>query len=220
MNPWHQQPSEPNWGPPPGPPPQPYGHQPYPQQPYPQQPYPQAAQPYPGQQYPYAQAGYPPPGYPQYPGYPPPPQRPPSSGSAVTAIVLGIVIALFQLLASVGYFALSSDLSSAGNAAEDWVPGYLMVNGVARLVAAAAIATGAILLSMRKAAGRWTIAGAAIAFVVLQFVEYVARSAADLSTSGASALSTVISVILPIAVIVLALNNATRRWMEHGRRPY
>jgi len=199
MNPWQQQPG-PNWGPPPpGPPQQPYppGYQ---QQPHPHQPYPQL--------------GYPPPGYPQ-PGYPNPAPRPAGSGTAVTAIVLSSLIALFQLLACIGYLALGSELSEHGNPIREWVPGFLYFEGLARLLVAAVLVVGAVLLARRKSAGRWVTAGAAIAVLVLQLVEYGVRSGI-LPTSGASPLSTLSSVILPITLIIVVLTGSTRRWLDEG----
>ncbi|MDT7754715.1 MAG: hypothetical protein QOH27_613 [Mycobacterium sp.] len=49
-------------------------------------------------------------------------------------------------------------------------------------------ALGAVLLARRKSAGRWITAGAAIAVLVFQLVEYGERSGI-LPTSGASPLS-------------------------------
>jgi hypothetical protein len=49
-------------------------------------------------------------------------------------------------------------------------------------------ALGAVLLARRKSAGRWVAAGAAIAVLVFQLVEYGERSGI-LPTSGASPLS-------------------------------
>lgn len=209
MNPWQQQPG-PNWGPPPpGPPQQPYPPGQYPPQPYPPQ------QPYAPHQYP--PPGFQHPGYPQqYPGYPYPPPRPASSGTAVTAIVLSLIIALFQAFACIGYIALSSEISDAGNAIREWVPGFLIFEGIVRILSAAVLVVGAVLLMRRNPAGRWVTAGAALAIVVFQFLEYAVRSGV-LPTSGASPLSTLISVILPITLIILALTGATRRWIDDGR---
>lgn len=198
MNPWQQQPG-PNWDPPPPGPPQ----QPYPPGPYPPQPY--------------ASPGYQHPGYrQQYPGYPYPPPRPASSGAAVTAIVLSLIIALFQAFACIGYIALASEISDAGNAVREWVPGFLIFEGIVRILTAAVLVVGAVLLMRRNPAGRWVVAGAALAIVVFQFLEYAVRSGV-LPTSGASPLSTLISVILPITLIVFALTGATRRWIDEGR---
>ncbi|UNB52796.1 hypothetical protein [Mycolicibacterium sp. YH-1] len=198
MNPWQQQPG-PNWDPPPPGPPQ----QPYPPGPYPPQPY--------------ASPGYQHPGYPQqYPGYPYPPPRPASSGAAVTAIVLSLIIALFQAFACIGYIALASEISDAGNAVREWVPGFLIFEGMVRILTAAVLVVGAVLLMRRNPAGRWVVAGAALAIVVFQFLEYAVRSGV-LPTSDASPLSTLISVILPITLIVFALTGATRRWIDEGR---
>jgi hypothetical protein len=136
----------------------------------------------------------------------------------MSAIVISVLVALFQVLASFGYFAIVSELNDAGNAAADWVPGFLMFDGIARLIAAAVLFTGAVLLGLRKSARRWTIIAAASVIIALQVSDYAARGAADLSTSGASPLSTLISVILPVTLIVLALNGSTRRWQEQVRR--
>jgi hypothetical protein len=215
MNPWQQEPGPDAGRTPPGPP-----QLPYPQQPYPQQGY---QQPYPYQPQSYAQPGYPQQPYPQ-PGHPYPhsgqpyPQRAPASSSAaaVTAIALSLIIALFQTFAFIGYLALASELTEAGNAVRAWVPGFLMFEGIARFLVAAALVVGAVLLIRRNALGRWVTVGAASSVIVFQFVEYVVRSGI-LPTSGASPLSTLISVLLPTTLIVVALNGSTRRWLEERR---
>jgi ABC-type dipeptide/oligopeptide/nickel transport system permease component len=53
--------------------------------------------------------------------------------------------------------------------------------------------------------------------VLLQILEYTVRTGI-LPTSGASPVSTLISVILPITLIVLVLTGSTRRWLDEGRR--
>jgi hypothetical protein len=92
----------------------------------------------PWQQQPGPNWGPPPPGPPQQPypqpGYPVPFHRPAGSGTAVTAIVLSSLIALFQGLAFIGYLALGSELSDEGNAVREWVPGFLYFEGLARLL--------------------------------------------------------------------------------------
>lgn len=212
MNPWQQQPGPDAGRTPPGPPQLPYPQNGY-QQPYPY-PYP-PQQSYPPQQ-PYPQPGYQQP-YP-YPGHPHPHQAPASSSAAaVTAIVLSLIIALFQTFAFIGYLALASELTEAGNAVRAWVPGFLMFEGIARFLVAAALVVGAVLLIRRITLGRWVTVAAAITVIVFQFVEYAVRSGI-LPTSGASPLSTLISVLLPIALIVVALNGSTRRWLEEGRQ--
>jgi hypothetical protein len=79
-----------------------------------------------------------------------------------------------------------------------------------------ALIVGVVLLSRRHLAGRWVTAGAAIAVVVFQILEYVVSSGV-LPTSGASPMSTLVSVILPIALIVVVLTGGTRRWLDEGR---
>jgi hypothetical protein len=61
--------------------------------------------------------------------YPYPPPRPAGAGAAVTAIVPSLIIALCQAFACIGYLAPASELSEAGNAAREWVPGFLIVEG-------------------------------------------------------------------------------------------
>ncbi|WP_197377283.1 hypothetical protein [Mycolicibacterium baixiangningiae] len=205
MNPWQQQ-NGPYSGPPPtgAPQQQPYPAGPYPQQPYPPQYHPQAGYRYPGYQQP-------------YPGYPYPPYRPASSGTAITAIVLSMLTALFQGFACIGYVAVAAELTQAGDAAREWVPGFLIFEGIARLFAAAALVAGAVLMIRRHPTGRWVTAGGAIAVLILQVLEYGVRSSI-LSTSGASPLSSLSSVILPIILVVVALTASTRRWLGEGRQ--
>lgn len=131
-------------------------------------------------------------------------------------MVLGLLLTLFQGLAAIGYFAVASQLSAAGNAARDWMPGYLAFEGVARLAVAAALITGTILLIRRRHAGRWVLAGAAIAVIVLHIADYGVRSGV-LPTGGISPLSTLASFVLPIALIAVALNGSTRRWLDDAR---
>lgn len=189
MNPWQQQTGA-NWGPPqPGPPQQSYPH------------------PYP----PYQHPGYPQ----QYPGYPYPPHRPPGSGTAVTAIVLSLITGLFQTFAVIGYFALVSELSATGNAARPWVPGFLTFEGIVHFLAAAALVAGAVLLIRRKPAGRWLTAGAGIALVTMQIVEFGVRSTI-LPTQDPNPLGMLTSVILPITIIIVALSGSTRRWLAEN----
>jgi len=202
MNPWEQQPGPDAGRTPPGPPQRPYPQQPYPQHGY-QQPYPYPY-PYPPQQ--------------PYPHQPYPQQAPvSSSAAAVTTIVLSLIIALFQTFAFIGYLALASELTEAGNAVRAWVPGFLMFEGIARFLVAAALVVGAVLLIRRNTLGRWVAVGAATTVIVFQLMEYAVRSGL-LPTSGANPLSTLISVLLPIALIVVALNGSTRRWLEEGRQ--
>jgi len=202
MNQWQQQP-RPNWGPPPPSPPQ----QPYPQQPYaPQQPYPQ-------QQY-YQQPGYPQ----QYAGYPYPPPRRAGGGAAGTAIALGFITALLQLIAGAGYIRTSSDSSDGATSLREWIPDFMVANGVLRILAAAALVVGAVLLTRRNRAGRWVTVGAALTFVPLQILEYAVWSSVwPTSESVVQPLSVVIGVILPISIIVLVLTGATPRWLDEGR---
>jgi hypothetical protein len=78
-------------------------------------------------------------------------------------------------------------------------------------------ALGAVLLARRKSAGRWVTAGAALAVLVFQLVEYGARSGI-LPTSGASPLSTLSSVIPPITLIIVVLTgSAAAGWTKAGR---
>jgi len=201
MNQWQQQPG-PNWGPPPpGPPQQPYSQQPYPpQQSYPQQHY------------------YPQPGYPQqYPGYPYAKPRPAGKGTAGTAIALGFITALLQLIAGAGYIRTSSDSSDGATSLREWIPDFMVANGVLRILAAAALVVRAVLLTRRNRAGRWVTVGAALTFVPLQILEYAVWSSVwPTSESVVQPLSVVIGVILPITIIVLVLTGSTRRWLAEG----
>lgn len=203
MNPW-QQPGQPSWGPPPPT---------SPQQPYPQPGYGQPQQPYPTQGYP----GYQQPGY-QYPypyTYPYPAAQPAGGGTAVTTIVMSVILALSQSLAALGYFAKSSELSSGG-AREAWVPGFLQFQGSVRLVAAAALFAGAVLMMRRSAAGRWVLAATSGTIVAAHILDMAAVSNSQPGPSSTPA-GTLAGLILPIACLVLVLTPSTRRWLEAGR---
>lgn len=189
MNQWQQQPG-PNWGtPPPGPP----------------------QQPYPTQQY-YQQPGYPQP----YPGYPYPPPRRASGTAAATAIALGFIVAFFQALSCIGHIGYASDLSDAGNAPREWIPGFLFFDGILRFLAAGALVVGAVMLTQRIAAGRWLAASASVTLVLVQILEYAVYSNVQPSPD-AKPLSTLVTVILPVVLIIVVLAGSTRRWLDEGR---
>ncbi len=129
--------------------------------------------------------------------------------------MLCFVIALLQGFAVIGYLAVASELAESGNAIAAWVPTFLAVMGIARLVVAVALVVGAALLIRRSPTGRSVAAGAALAMVLLQLVEYGVRASA-LPTSGANPFSTLSSVILPIVLVIVVLTGSTRRWLDGG----
>ena len=126
--------------------------------------------------------------------------------------MLSLIIAFFQVLASIGYLALVSELSEAGNAAREWVPGFLMFEGIARFLASGVLIVGAVLLIRRTPAGRWVTTAAGVAVLAMQVVEFAVRSAI-LPTSDPSPLGILISVILPIVLVIVVLTGSTRRWL-------
>jgi hypothetical protein len=152
----------------------------------------------------------------QYPGYPHPPPRPAGKAAAVMAIGLSFIIAFFDALGCLGYFFLSSEAFEGGDARREWIPDYLLVNGILRVLAAAALVVGAVMLIRRTVAGRWITAGAALSLVLFQILEYAVWPHI-LPNSGASPLGTVVSVILPVTLIILVLTRSTRSWLDEGR---
>lgn len=159
--------------------------------------------------------------WPQQPGppqlYPVPPRA--GGGAAGTAIALGFIVGLLQALACSGYLILGSQNLGSGTAVRGWVTGFLLTEGILRLLTAVTLIVGAVMLTRRSRAGRWVAAGAALVFVPLQFIEYaVWPSIVSSSASGVQPLSAVIGVILPISIIVLVLSGSTRRWLDDGRR--
>lgn len=112
---------------------------------------------------------------------------------------------------------MAAELSDTGTAIREWVPGFLVFQGIVRLVLAAVLVTAAVLLMRRRMPGRWVAAGAGFAIVASQFVEYGVRSGVS-PASGTNSLSTVSSVVLPVVLVIVALNASTRRWLAH-RRP-
>lgn len=167
--------------------------------------------PGPPQQY-YQQPGYPQ----QYPGYQYPPPRRAGGGAAATVIALGFVIAFIQALSCIGHIGYASDLSDDGNAPREWIPGFLYLDGFLRFLAAGALVVGAVMLTQRNPAGRWMTVGASVTLVLFQILESAVYFSVQPS-AVAKPLSILVTVILPIALVILAFTGSTRRWLDEGR---
>ncbi|MFE3191676.1 hypothetical protein ACFXHA_21880 [Nocardia sp. NPDC059240] len=190
---------------------------------YPPQPaYPQAGYP--------QQAGYAPqPGYPQqpdpaYPAYPAPPVYSPyaiqqtraSGGTAITAGVLAMIGGVLSILAAIVMLIASAAVNSDNNSYrgssyhkdESGLVAVLIVGGVVVLAVGVLWCTGATMLFLRKAAGRWILIVMSGLAVVLGLIGFAMRPG-----SGA------IGLIFSIAILVLASVPLTGRWIAEGKQP-
>jgi len=159
------------------------------------------------------------PGMPQYPAYAVPQPRA-SGATAITAGVLAVIGGLFHLLA----FILQ--LTEPGNV---FAQTYSVVAFIANLVLVLVLIPGAILLFMRKAAGRILVAaGASIAILffvtTLIWVLVEAVPAAITLTNeqtgrllGSSSTFLLVFCIPAIATLVLALVPPTSRWINSAQ---
>ncbi|SNR32390.1 hypothetical protein SAMN06265360_102109 [Haloechinothrix alba] len=201
-------------------------------------------------QYP-AQGGYP--AMPAYPGYTDA-EPPASGGTAITAGVLACLCGLFALWGAVQAFMLSAmsvemfdaELTAGERArAESAIPGWTQtagfIGGSVQLVIVGLLIGGAVLLFMKKAAGRWMVASGCalvILFSIASFIltwvvldSMVEEFAGQGSSTGPSAQEAesvlgaamvvggiaMFFVLLPaIVTLVLALVRPTRRWCEQG----
>ncbi|MGW4246926.1 hypothetical protein [Nocardia sp. NPDC004722] len=177
------------------------------------------------------QPGFPPPaGYPQqpsaaYPGYPTPPMYSPyaiqqtkaSGGTAITAGVLAMIAGVLSILVAIVMLIASAAVSSDDSSYRDGT-GYrhhesglvavLIGFGVLVLVVGALWCTGATMLFLRKAAGRWILIVMSALAVVLGVISFAIRPG-----SGA------IGLIFSIAILVLASVPPTGRWIAEGKQP-
>lgn len=180
--------------------------------------------------YPQYQNGFAPQGY-QQPGYPPQQLRPPSAGTAVTAIILaycGAAVAAFALVETALGAVSDEPLTLWG-----W---YGVVGLVVPGVIAVFLGLGATLMVAKKAVGRWLVAlgcavallyGALLILAGLGFgilVAGVGGADSDDMTrviavlGGLVVLVVVVVVVIPaVLTAVLALVPSTRRWLNQPR---
>ncbi|ROS43937.1 hypothetical protein [Amycolatopsis thermoflava] len=169
---------------------------------YPPQPgqYPAAPPPYPGDQYSL--------------------QQPPSGGTAITAGVLAILGALWGVVIGIMNFGVVDDV------VEDlkWL---VIFQGTVYLLEFATLLPGAILLFLRKPAGRWLVAAGSalhiaqglVALVVLSSDDRFTRDLDSATAIGGGFGGLLVALSPAIATLVLALVPLTGRWCEWGKRP-
>ncbi|QRY52721.1 hypothetical protein [Mycolicibacterium septicum] len=202
-----------------------YGQQPgYPQQPgYGQQP---GYQPQPG--YP-AQSGHPQPWYPgayQPYGSAPAPSTSPSGGTAITTAVLAGLGALATLgggiLGLIGLAALNSDSTySTSDVLSGGACALLVIVMLVNIVSGLLLLPGTVMLLQRKMIGRWLIVGGC-ALTILNSLLSLGLSAAVTaryeSYGGGSAFE-FLSLVFPIATLVLAMLPSTTAWIKARPNP-
>ncbi|MEV0249898.1 hypothetical protein AB0H76_25080 [Nocardia sp. NPDC050712] len=169
-------------------------------------------QQYPGQYDPYAGGGY-------APG-----PAAPSGGTAITAGVLAALGAVSQLAGAAISLTTSTVFTDSGLSDSDLTSQLrtlMTVTSVVSFLVAALLGGGAVLLFLRKAAGRILVAAGCGLVIVAQLANTVLMATlfADLDDDGSvlavAGLSAVFSLIFPIVTLVLALLPATARWLAH-----
>lgn len=188
---------------------------------------------------PYPQPAYPPPyplapqpGYgPAYPGaYPAPPHRGPSGGTAITTGVLGILVGLYQTWQAVSYLLV---LSIASDTANDMYntdtdlggfAGFLVGMSAASALSALLMFAGAIMVLMRKSAGRWLVVVGGVLTLAVTFLPMVLASwflsalGGELDSEAFAGLGTTMAIVgffwalFPVLTMVFALVPPTRRY--------
>ncbi|WP_158888626.1 hypothetical protein [Amycolatopsis anabasis] len=162
--------------------------------------------------------------YPQYPGAPgyPPPQagypypampRKPSGGTAITAGVLAVIVGLWHLVGLV-----RTVVHLVGH--RFFLPG-LIIPTVLSLVLAVLVLLGALLLFLRKPAGRFlVITGAALG--ILYGLVILVLDLTDARLGGlrfGMTLESLLAHLFEVAVLVLACLPPTGRWVRHRVLP-
>lgn len=166
----------------------------------------------------------PPPG--QYPAAPPPHpgqqypvQQPPSGGTAITAGVLAVLGGLWGVVIGVLNFGVLDRVT-------DDLKWLVILQATVYIVEFVTLLPGAILLFLRKSAGRWLVAtGSAlhilqgiVALVVLSSDDRLSRDLDGPAAIGSGAGGLLVVLSPAIATLVLALVPLTGRWCEWGKR--
>ncbi|BCK52342.1 hypothetical protein [Nocardia wallacei] len=169
-------------------------------------------QPYGHQEYP--AHGYPQPGY----GYPQPMYQPPASGgTAITAGILAIVLALTGILGVLTSIGVGHDQYYREHAGEE-VRNLFYVSAAVEGGIVALLLLGGILLMNHKNAGR-------IILIILASLGllggFAGTIAGILSPLPAAAIPGVIGVLVTVLLLALTLAGSTKRWCAQGRHaPY
>lgn len=174
------------------------------------------------------QPGYPQPGYPQ-PGYPGGQQPYPAVAaepSGVTGMIAGVLAALGAFAGLVGgvggVIGLGALSSMAGSAYLSGGSYALMIVVLLfNFVFSLMIGIGAVMLFQRKMLGRWLVVGASILAILsglLSFGVSVVATSKYSSGVGGGWLS-LVTLIFPIATIVLAMVPATTEWIRAKPNP-
>ncbi|QRP47173.1 hypothetical protein [Amycolatopsis sp. FDAARGOS 1241] len=177
-------------------------------QPVPGQPFPgQQPAPY-GQPQPFGQPGQP---FAAYPGGPGQLQQKPGGGTAITAAVLAILGGIVAVIGVIG--------SVVGMAAFHGVFGLLIVSLIVELAMAVLLLWGAISLIMHKPLGRMLViigCSVAIAFTVISLIISMAGGVGLGASSeflGYGIASSLLSLLPPVATLVLAIVKPTKLWV-------
>jgi len=146
------------------------------------------------------QGAYPPPPAGQPYGYPPPaPTKAP--GQAVAAAVLGYVHGALVLVAAIALFALQDLATSLGVEA-----GYLVVLALLNIVVAGVLIFGGVRLNTGKDRNLLVIAsGVSLAYSIFWVIQQAALWAI------------VLFAVMPIIIIVMALNASVTQWLAARR---
>lgn len=186
--------------------------------------------------------------YPQYPaqgGYQampapvmPPPGLPQASGA--TAIIAGVLAILGGLvaligvvggiIASVAFSEMQDQVQSYDSYATSsssfpgWFAGYLLAMSVVQAGVAILLLVGAVMLFVKKAAGRWMVAAGCVLVILSGVIGFMATMSltGDLPDGGGITIMSggfgLVILVFPIATLVLALLPATARWCSQAKQ--
>ncbi|MCP9274956.1 hypothetical protein [Mycolicibacterium arenosum] len=170
-----------------------------------------------GQGFPVQQPGNQQWGYPQQQpyGYPP---APPAAPNGATGIIAGVLAGLGALVNVVGgiFMAIGLTAVSDSSLGESGFWGGLMAVALLNVTAGVLLVPGTVMLLLRKMIGRWlVVAGCAVSIVssLMSLGMFSTMSAYTYGSSGTNA----VSVIFPIATLILVLLPSTTAWIRAKR---
>ena len=166
------------------------------------------------------QPGQYPPAPPPYPGGQYPVQQPPSGGTAITAGVLAVLGALWGVFSGVLNFGAVDEVI-------DDLKWIVVLQATVYVIEFATLLPGAILLFLRKPAGRWLVATGSALHILQGVIALSVLASDDRFTSNLDGPAAVgggigglLVVLSPaIATLVLALVPLTGRWCAWGTQP-
>lgn len=193
---------------------------------FPNSPFGQGFSDQPGYQPPYTQQ----PGFPpvlgQQPGYPGQQPQPQASGepSGVTGIIAAVLAALGGVTGlgagAIAVFGLVA-LGSLGHITGGTY-GLAVVAMVLSVAFGLVLLVGAILLFQRKMIGRWLVVGGCAVAIISGLVSFGADASLKgdyAEYPGASSPLSLVSLIFPIATLVLAVVPSTAAWIRAKQNP-